>query len=196
MKFSRRLMSASAALLLIVLLMSCGENASGVAEFKTVNATASIDAEQNPLLADLATWTGEPCAEGSSYSIENDLVNVTVTSTANIATGTSLPLMLQKATIIFEPADDYKSPLLASRYSQTFQNLNGTFLPVGGSVSIPVEVVTHELKEYLGTVMVCQAYSPVYSYNVTISIDAEEQGTGKTGSMSAGMTVRFYDFAD
>lgn len=195
MRLLKILISVTTTLVLIVLLMSCGENASGVAEFKTVNATASVDPEKNPLLADLATWTGDPCAEGSTYSVVNDLVNVTVTSKANIATGTSLPLILQAATISFSPADTI-SPYLPPLYTPSYQNLNGTILPAGESLSVPVEVVTHRLKEYFGTTLLCTGFSPIYSYNATISIDAIEQGTGKVSNMSAGMTVRFADFAD
>jgi hypothetical protein len=191
----KKMIAAITALMSVATLVSCGGSTSGVAEYKTVNATASVDAASNPLLADLAIWSGDPCAEGSSYSIENNLVNITVTSTANITTGTSLPLMLQSATITFTPADSI-SPFLPSLFTPIYQNLNGTTLSPGGFVSIPIEVVTHRLKEYFGTTLICSPAAPIYSYNATISINAVEQGTGVSGSFSAGMTVRFADFAD
>lgn len=195
MRLVRILLPMTIIIVFNLLLVSCGENASGVAEFKTINATVTVDPAQNPLLSDLATWTGDPCAQDSTYTVTNDLVDVTVTSTKNIANGTSLPLILQKVTITLTPADTI-SPPLPSLYTPSYQNLNGIILQPGESLSLPIEVATHMLKQYFGTAMLCTAFSPVYTYNATLTFDAVEQGTGENGSMSAGMTVRFADFAD
>jgi hypothetical protein len=197
MKVLKILISVTSALMLLGILVSCGENANGVAGFKTVNATATVDSSKNPLLADLATWSGDPCKfdAGSTFSILDDNVIVTVKSTPNITSGTSLPLILESVSISFSPADSI-SPPLPPILSPIFQNLNGTILEAGTSLPIPVEVITHRMKEYFGTTLVCQEFSPIYSYNATITFNAVEQGTGVTGSMSAGLTVRFADFAD
>lgn len=180
------------------LLQSCGSsNTGGASVFETVNATVSVDPAQNPLLSDLATWTGTPCATGSTYSIDNDLVNFSTTTTINIKNGTASPLILQKATIAFSPADTV-SPALPALYSPAFQPLTGYTVPAGGSLSIPVEIANHSLKNYMGSSqglgLVCAA--SIYSYNTTISFDAVETNTGKSGVLTASMLVRFADFTD
>lgn len=182
-----------------LLLQSCGsDNTGGTVVFETVNATASVSAANNPFLSDLATWTGVPCAVGSTYTIDNDLVNFTVATTVNIRNGTASPLVLQRATVTFTPADTV-SPALPALYSPTFQALGGTTVPAGGSLSVPVEIANHLLKDYLGSAqgrgLVCSG-NLVHSYNTTIAFDAVETNTGKSGTITAGMLVRFADFAD
>lgn len=189
-----RTASAITALLLISVLTSCGDQSTnGVTEFNTVNVTAAAEASQNPLLSDLAKWSGTPCGAASAYSIENDVVNFTITSTQNISQGTAAPLLLQSASIRFSPADTL-SPSLPPLFSPIYQNLNGYIVPAGGTLSVPIEIATHQLKDYFGPTLICT--NLVYSYNATITFDAVEQGTGKFGKITAGMTVRFTDFAD
>lgn len=180
------------------LLQSCGSsNTGGTSVFETVNATVSVDPAQNPLLSDLATWTGTPCTPGSTFSIDNDLVNFETRTTINIKNGTPSPLILQKATITFTPADTV-SPTLPALYSPAFQPLTGYTVPAGGSLSVPIEIANHSLKNYMGSSqglgLVCSV--GIYSYNATIIFDAVESNTGKSGSLTASMLVRFADFAD
>jgi hypothetical protein len=178
-----------------VILAGCGSsNGGGTIDFNTVRASASVDAAKNPLLSDLATWTGTPCDPTATATIKNDQVNFTITSTSSISSGTISPLVLQKATITFTPADSL-SPVLPAQFATTFQNLVGTIVPAGGSLSVPVEIVTHNLKEFFFPTAVCTGV-PVYTYNVQVIFDAVESGTGKSGSIPAGMTVRIADFSD
>jgi len=176
-----------------MVVMSCGSTTNG--DYDYVTATASVDSTKNPLLADLATWTGTPCTTGSTYTITNDVVNVTVASTVKQTNVGTSPLVLQKATISYSPADTM-SPALSPPYSPISQSLNGYTVPAGGTLSVPIEVAPHSLKDYFGSALVCTANSPVYSYNVTIIFDAVEQLSGTSGSFSSGMIVRFADFAD
>lgn len=177
-------------------LSSCGNSTGGgVAAFNTVNATASVDSAKNPLLSDLATWTGTPCATGSTITIKNDVINFSVTTTVSISNGTPSTLQLQKATITFTPADTV-TPVLPALYAVQYQNLLGQSVPAGGTLSVPIEIATHSLKEYLlPKADVCVTNS-IYNYNVQVNFDAVESGTGKSGSIPAGLTVRFSDFAD
>lgn len=185
----------------MLMLQSCGSsNTGGTSVFETVNATVSVDAAKNPLLSDLAKWTGTPCVDGSTYTAFNDLVNFNVATTVNIKNGIASPLNIQKATITFEPADTL-TPVLPASYTPAYLPLNGYQVPAGGSLSFPVEIVSHNLKLYLGSTaqgpgLVCTNASTIYSYNVTVSFDAVESNTGKSGSLSAGMLVRFSDFSD
>lgn len=182
-------------LILAVCLSGCGStNGGGTIDFITVSAKASADSAKNPLLSDLATWTGTPCALGATSTIKNDMINFTVTSQASITNGTSSPLQLQKATITFTPADT-ATPALPPLFAVQFQNLLGQTVPAGGSLQVPVEIATHSLKEFLFPTLVCTV-SPIYNYNVQVTFDAIEAATGKSGSIPAGMTVRFTDFAD
>lgn len=160
-----------------------------------MTATVSADPAKNPLLADLAKWTGDSCASASEKTIRNDVINFTVATTSEGSTGTPSPLMLNKATITLKPADTSTPPLPVA-YSPIYQNLKGTMITAGVSTAVPIEVVTHSLKEYFNPTLVCSGNSAIYSYNATITFDAVEVNTGKSGQVSAGMTVRFADFAD
>ncbi len=183
----------------LVSIQSCGsEDTGGVSVFKTVTAIATVDSTSNPLLADIATWTGTPCATGSTYAVTDKVVNFTIVSTKGSSGGTASPLMLQRATIAFSPADTLTQTFapLPPLYSPAYQSLLGYTVPAGGSLVVPVEVVTHALKEFFGPTLVCTGNTSIYNYNVVITFDATEVTTGKNGQISAGMTVRFADFAD
>ncbi|MDD5284340.1 MAG: hypothetical protein PHD54_00650 [Desulfuromonadaceae bacterium] len=193
MRFARIFILVMIAAMLLTVILSCGKSNTG--EFDYVTATATVDAAKNPLLADLATWTGTPCAAGSTYNVLNNVVNFTLTSTANLAIGSSSPLILQKATISLSPADT-QSPSLPALYSPIYQGLTGYIIPAGGTLSVPVEIATHSLKDYFTQTLVCTANKSIYSYNVSIVFDAVEQTTGRSGSIPASMTVRFADFGD
>lgn len=184
------------------ILQSCGSsNTGGTSVFETVDATASVDAAKNPLLSDLAKWTGTACADGSTFSIDNDLVNFNVATTVNIKNGTPSPLNIQKATITFEPADSL-TPKLPALFTPDYRSLLGYQVPAGGSLSFPVEIASHNLKQYLGAMppqglgLVCTNISTTYTYNVIVTFDAVETNTGKRAPIQAGMTVKFYDFND
>ena len=182
--------------MLISILTSCGStNTGGGAVFTTVNASASADSAKNPLLSDLAKWSGTACASGSTYTISNDLVSFAVVSTVNISSGTGSPLMLQKATITLSPADTL-TPALPPLYSTYYQYLTGATVPAGSTLSVPIEIGTHNIKSYLGNILVCNGSNTIYSYNATIVIDAVESAIGTSKPITAGMTVRFADFSD
>jgi len=179
----------------LVILQSCGSsNTGGTVLFETVNATASVDPENNPLLSDLATWTGSPCGPTSTATLDNDIINFSVVSTVNISNGTSSPLNLLRATITFSPADTL-TPVLPIQFSPTFQSFNYT-VPANGTFSVPIEVANHLVKQHLGSSLVCTNSADIYTYNTTVSFDAVEVNTGKSGVITARLTVRFADFAD
>lgn len=175
----------------------CGSSdGGGTIMFNTVNVTASVDSAKNPLLSDLATWTDQNaiCDGVQVPTIQNDLVNFNVTSKKSIANGTASNIMLQKATIVFTPADAL-SPALPAQFATTYLNLVGQTVTPDGTLSVPIEVVTHNLKSYFYPTAVCRNV-PVYTYNAQVLFEAVEAGTGKTGTIPAGMTVRIADFAD
>jgi len=180
-------------------LTSCGSsNMGGGASFNTVNASVSVDSAKNPLLSDLATWPDQTaiCTSDPTKAptIVNDLVNFTITSKTSISNGTPSALSVQKITLTFTPADTL-TPALPSLFATQYINLSGSTVPAGGSVSIPVEVATHNFKIYFWNTVLCQVV-PVYSYNVTAAFDLVEVATGKSGMVTAGMIVRVADFAD
>jgi len=174
-------------------LLSCGSVSNG--EFDYVTATASADPAKNPLFADLATWTGTPCAAGSTYTVFSDIVTFSVVSKVNVSNANSSPLVLKGATLSYSPAD-VLTPALPKAYSPTYQALNGYIVPAGNTLPVPVEVAPHSLKNFLGASLVCTASNSIYSYTVTIIFDAEEQVSGRSGTFTSGITVRFADFAD
>lgn len=183
-----------AALAAMVIIQSCGSsNTGGTVLFNTVNASVSVDPAKNPLLSDLATWTGTPCDPASTPTIKNDVINFNVVSTVNISNGTSSRLILQRATITFTPADTL-TPVLPALYSPTYISFNYP-VPAGGSFSVPIELASHLIKDFLFVPLVCTTGS-IYTYNTTVSFEAVEENTGKTGVITAHMTVRFADFAD
>ncbi|MSN26366.1 MAG: hypothetical protein GJV46_10935 [Geobacter sp.] len=180
-------------------LTSCGSsNMGGGAAFNTVNASVSVDSAKNPLLSDLAAWPDQTaiCTSDPTKAptIVNDLVNFTITSKTSITNGTPSALSVQKVTLTFTPADTL-TPALPSSFAVQYTNLSGSTVPAGGSVSIPVEVATHNFKNYFWNTVLCQLV-PVYSYNVTVAFDLIEVATGKAGTIAAGMVVRVADFAD
>ncbi|MFA7402918.1 MAG: hypothetical protein WC007_02905 [Pelobacteraceae bacterium] len=185
------------ATVLVFCISGCGSsNGGGTTFYKTVNATVSVDSEKNPLFSDLAKWAdiNTSCNGVQVPTNTSDLVNFTITTVKSISSGTASNLMLQKATIVFTPADTL-SPALPAQYATSYIDLFGLSVPADGSVAVPVEVVTHNLKSYFYPTAVCRNV-PVYSYNVQVSFDAIEAGTGKSGTITAGMTVRIADFAD
>lgn len=182
---------------MLVFVSGCGSSdGGGTVMFNTVNVTASADSAKNPLLSDLATWTDEAtkCDGVQVPTIKNDLVNITVSSKKSISNGTASNIMLQKATIIFTPGDA-STPVLPPQFATTYLNLVGQTVTPDSTLSVPVEVVTHNLKEYFYPTSVCKLV-PVYTYNVQVLFDVVEAGTGKSGTIPAGMTVRIADFAD
>lgn len=183
----------------LLILVSCGSsNMGGGAAFNTVNASVSVDSAKNPLLSDLAKWPDQAniCSTDPTKAptIVNDLVNFNITSTTSITNGTASALAVQKVTLTFTPADTL-TPALPALYAVQYSNVAGTQVPAGGSVTVPVEVATHNFKAYFWNTVLCQS-APVYSYNVLASFELIEVSTGKTGSITAGMVVRVADFTD
>jgi hypothetical protein len=186
------------ALTMALFISGCGSsNTGGVEQFTTVEAFATVDSTKNPLLSDLAKWSAQTgiCTDVTNTStIQNDIINFTVKSNITIKNGTASPLMLQKATIVFSPADTL-TPQLPLLYSTQYFDLQGYSVPAGGSLPVPVEIAKHTFKEYLYPSIVCNTNS-IYSYNVKVIFSAIETNTGKQGEITAGMTVRFSDFTD
>ncbi|MDD2851969.1 MAG: hypothetical protein PHY09_08750, partial [Desulfuromonadaceae bacterium] len=158
-------------------------------------ATVTADSASNPLFADLATWTGKPCDDGSTYITTNNIVNFTIKSKSKFSQGTASALMLQKATITLTPADAI-TQTLPTLYSPIYQPLIGNIVSAESSLSIPIEIVTHNQKVFFIPSMVCMESMPVYSYIATIVFEAIEQTTGKHDQMTATMIIRFADFID
>jgi len=178
---------------LIVFVTGCGSSdGGGTVMFNTVNVTASADSAKNPLLSDLATWSDEANrCNTATATITNDLVNFTIVSTKSIATGTASDIMIQKATIVFSPADT-QTPVLPNLLATSIINYVGLRVTAGSSLSVPIEVVPHNLKLNFDP---C-AIPYTYNYNVQVLFDVVEAATGKSGTIPAGMTVRIADFAD
>jgi hypothetical protein len=184
--------------LLVFCISGCGStNGGGTVFFKTVNASAQVDSSStNPLFADLAKWTDKAaiCDGVQVPTISPDLVKFTITSTKSISSGVASNLLLQKATIIITPADTI-SPVLPAIYATSYIDIGSVSVPADGSVTVSLEVVTHNLKAYFLPIAVCKDV-PVYSYDVKVLFDAVEANTGKSGTIPAGMTVRVADFTD
>jgi len=179
---------------LIVFVTGCGSSdGGGTVMFNTVNVTASADSAKNPLLSDIATWSdvANKCTT-ATYTVTNDLVNFTIVSTKSIATGTASDIMIQKATIIFSPADT-QTPVLPSLLASSTIPYVGLKVTAGSSLSVPIEVASHNLKAHFDP---CAAIPFTYNYNVQVLFDVVESATGKTGTIPAGMIVRIADFAD
>jgi hypothetical protein len=175
----------------------CGSsNGGGTAFFNTVNVTANVDSTKTTLFSDLAKWADKNaiCDGVQSPTNISDQVNFTIKSTVSISSGQASNIMLQKATVVFTPADT-QSPALPALYATSYLPLVGQSVPAGGTLTVPVEVVSHNLKSYFYPTAVCRNV-PVYMYNVQVVFDAIEANTGKSGTVSAAMVVKIADFAD
>lgn len=176
-----------------LLLNSCGSSdLGGGSAFNTVNAWVTVDPASNPLKADIAKWTGTACAADSTLSVVDDLVNFTVTTTASIANGTISPLRIQNVTLTFTPLNA-TMPVLPAQFVTQRLPLGGVIVQPG-SVSVPVQVASHNFKDFFSPA-ICEAV-PVYEYYVTASFEAVEVNTGKTGTLTSVMTIQVADFAD
>ncbi len=171
-------------------LSGCGSDTGGLAtsSLSATTTTGILDSDvanwvDSTTNAKSTTWTG-------SYTIPAaDSVNVTVQSTAYTSSSgtatTPLPVQIDSATITFSPADSL-SPAIQTQYQVLGSVLSG------GSVSIPVRVVSQELKQVLAPALANN--SIIYNYYVTIALHVTENGAGKSATVSTKLQVYISDF--
>ncbi|GAB7026255.1 hypothetical protein [Geotalea toluenoxydans] len=179
-------------------LISCGDSkGGGTAEFNTVYATAN--GPTSSLDADVAKWVdakgtaATACIAGSSPSISPDVIEVAISTVAYSGVTNPSKLYINGYRMVFTPADSLTPalpPLFQTQYQPVGQTINA-----GTAATVSVRVATHEIKDYLQPVLNCNG--TIYNYDVTISFDAVELDTNRSGSVdTTKMRVRFADFAD
>ncbi|GFO55189.1 hypothetical protein GMSM_21960 [Geomonas sp. Red276] len=190
-----------------IALTSCGDSkAAGVGQFATVYATATSPGV--PLDSDVASWVdatsgskAQPCLTNSVPHFLPDDVNYNVTSTAWSSgnTGQANPtaasdLLIQKIILTLTP-DDSTTPALPAVY-QTQYMTSGFLVAAGSTVSIPVRLVSQELKIFLSNDLLCTGL--MYKYRATVSFEAVEVNTNKVATITAPgfVLVRLTDFTD
>jgi len=174
-KYGIALMMLSA----LLIVSGCGGGEGGSAELKTSHVTASVTTAN--LDSDVKTIAGGvPPA---------DSVDVQVVSTTFPNPGTTrLDLRVNSATISYTPANADTPPLA------TITQAMGNILSNGGSLSVPVRVVTQEQK-----ILFFNAFdgnSKIYNYNTNITLHISEIGTGASVSVQTATQVRISNFVD
>jgi hypothetical protein len=171
----------------IFLLVLCGTGLVSCGSGGAI-ATSAVTA----LDADVAKWTGTPCASGSTYTILPDDVNVTL-SAFPVATSNNTvneKVQVLSVDIVYSPANS-TSPLLPTQYMA----LGGIQTDMGGSVTIPVRVAPQDLKGLpLLNSLVCS--STIYSYYVTMTFHCQYLKAGESFDVSAQTNIRFADFVN
>ena len=197
-------------------LIGCGApNSSGVAVFKTSTVSASID--KVVLESDTRSWVDSTSGAkviscttaGAKATIPpSDNVNVTITATGFEKTNTtrdpltgglpvkSLPVLVEKATITYAPANAgaalHPLPTQFRSFGQVI-NISQTVDPPSGSLVVPISVVPTEMKQSL-TALECS--SDIYNYYVTIAVDVTEVGTNTRSTIETKMTLWLSDYID
>ena len=179
-------------------LTGCGSDVGGGA---ALLATSYITATPSSgiINSDVATWinysSGAKSTQWTGWTTTPaaDVVNLTVQSSAYTASSGSnstapLPVRIASATVTFSTADS------ASRAIPTQYQSIGTNIPSAGSVVVPIEMVSQNLKQWLGTYL--DNTSTYYRYNATITLNLIEIGTGKTGAVSTALRVNIADYID
>jgi len=192
-----------------IMLTSCGDSkATGTGEFATVFATAN--ALVSVLDSDVATWTdattgakAAACGANSVATITQDNMVLNVTSSAYSVpnTGSSSPtvpsaLSISNVTLTFTPADS-NTPALPARFQTQFTSASPSVITVGLN-PITLEIVTDEMKSFLGSALECTG--ALYTYRVGVSFDVVEQSTNKSGTISLPangyLLIHMADFGD
>ena len=174
--------------LVIVLLALCGIGLASCGGGGGATATATV----SNLDADVAKWTGTPCATGSTYTVLPDDVTVTLKAfpvATNNGTVTE-KVQVNSVDIIYSPANT-TSPPLPTQYMA----LSGILADMGSSVSIPVRVAPQDLKTSpVLSALICTQI--IYSYYVTMTFHCQYLKAGDTFTVDAQTNVRFADFAN
>jgi hypothetical protein len=160
----------------------------------TSQVTSTIDTLV--LDSDVVSWvdpvTGAKstaCSPSSPAVPAADSVNVAVSSKAYSNTGTSgLSVRIEAATIIYTPANA-STPPMATEYQAV-----GTTIANGGSVTVPVRVVSQEQKVKSWDALACKV--PIYNYYTRIILDVTEIGTNKKTTTEVSMQLRMADYID
>ncbi len=172
----------------MVLLVLCGIGLASCGGGGGATATSAV----SNLDADVAKWTGTPCATGATYTVLPDDVTVTLKAFP-VATGNGTvteKVQVNSVDIVYTPANTTSPPLPAQ-----YMALGGIVADMGSSVSIPVRVAPQDLKN--SPVLSALVCSPtIYTYYVTMTFHCQYLKAGDTFDVPAQTNIRFADFAN
>ncbi|ABQ26005.1 hypothetical protein [Geotalea uraniireducens] len=175
------------------ILLSCGSDlGGGSSEFNSVFLTSNIG--ESIVESDIAKHKAAPdfCTSTDDISIPAaETVDIDVTSNVypnNSNAGLLSSVEIKSATISYSPVTS-NIPVIPVQY----EPLGVTIAP-GATATIPITVAKMEIKQSLFNALVCTG--TIFSYYVTIKIDALETKTGKTASFEKILTVSFSDWVD
>lgn len=196
-----RMVCCGVAMVSMVIIAGCGGSSGGAADLNTVSVTATsastnIDGDVASNVTQVDT-NGDGVLDGYTYSIPAaNSVDVAVKSTVN-TTGTSVSSNIRVESVAVTYVRKYATapsgtavPIIATRVDSL-----GQIIVPGGSVTIPVRVVTQEMKIAYADALI-QNFGDIYAYDVTLTFNVVEVSTGKTGTVSTSLVVRMANFAD
>jgi hypothetical protein len=173
-----------------------GDIGGGVALFNTVYVSKPQILSANPLLSDIAKWGGVEACSTTSYTVESDTADVSITVTAASTTITPSPVTVNSATVTFEPADNL-TPVIDNNIHRVQHFPLGILIAPGVTKTIPIELVNGAMKQYIVEKMqLCATPPKNWKYYAKISFNLVENNTGESKSVDAELLVRFHDFVD
>lgn len=184
----------------MVVIAGCGGSSGGATDLNTVSVTATsastnIDGDVASNVTPVDT-NGDGVLDSYTYSIPAaDSVDVTVKSTVNTTGTSSSNIRVESVAVTYvrkytTAPSNTAVPVIATRVDSL-----GQIIAPGGSVTIPVRVVTQEMKIAYADALVTH-FGDIYAYDVTLTFNITEVSTGKTGTVSTSLVVRLADFAD
>jgi hypothetical protein len=193
-------MKKMVAFFLLALVAACGggDTGGGVAMFKTVYVNKPQLTSANPFLSDLAKWT-DTNGDGKTqicgldgYTIFDDLATTAITVNAASSSTAPSSILVETGSISFRPADT-NAPALPPLFRDQPITPN-TLIAPGETKTISVELINHDLKNYIGGQILCSGLT--WNYYVKISYNLVEISTGERKTIETELLVRFSDFAD
>jgi hypothetical protein len=180
----------------VLFLNSCGSGGGGGVGTISSSSGGTFTSATISVPADVAVWTGTPCATGSTYTVLPDSVNVTFTAFNPPAGSTGdnpEQVVIDSVTITYQNADSV-SPALPASMNPQYQVI-GQQVVLGGTVTFPVEVapLTMKTKPPISS-LICT--NTIYSYYATMAFACHFLRTGNTFVGSTAVNVRFADFAN
>jgi hypothetical protein len=168
--------------------------------FVTVNFVDSV------VSSDVATWldltTGaaaQPCAAKSFPTVTPDNIVLNMTSTAyaqaNSSTIPASALSISNVTLTFTPVNS-TTPALPARFQTQIASASPSLIIVGSN-SVSLQIVSDDMKAFLAPALQCSG--ALYTYRVSVALDAVEVNTNRSGTVSSGngyLTVNISDFGD
>jgi hypothetical protein len=182
------------AIITTVCISSCGGESpgGGTSEFKTV----SISSAAKSVSLDSDILKGNTCTNGVSAggTVIADSVDFTFTSKVYTGVTTGLPVAIDSYTIeyVANPSASTSTPVPV--VASVSGSILGQTISPGGSLTVPVNVVTIPIKE---SIAISRCVGPLYSYYALVRFSAVEVGTGTRSTIGPiSLNINIADFGN